>query len=127
MTCFFNPRQRLIVVEAELEGPVAIARVRLALDTAATGTSINLGPLIYAGYNLALAQHPIQITTSSGVAFAPRLPLTRLKALDQERLNFPVLCHSLPPSFSVDGLLGLDFLRGQVLTVDFRAGQITLS
>jgi hypothetical protein len=27
----------------------------------------------------------------------------------------------------VDGRLGLDFLRDQILTVDFRLGQITLS
>jgi hypothetical protein len=27
----------------------------------------------------------------------------------------------------VDGVLGLDFLRGHVLTIDFRSGQITLA
>jgi hypothetical protein len=33
----------------------------------------------------------------------------------------------LPPGAGVDGLLGLDFLRGQSLTIDFRSGEITLS
>ena len=33
----------------------------------------------------------------------------------------------MTPGFGVDGLLSLDFLRGQVLAVDFRSGQITLS
>ena len=28
---------------------------------------------------------------------------------------------------AVDGLLGLDFFRGQSLTVDFRTGQVTLA
>jgi hypothetical protein len=34
--------------------------------------------------------------------------------------------HTLPPSAGVDGLLGLDFLRGMRFTADFRAGALTL-
>jgi hypothetical protein len=47
--------------------------------------------------------------------------------LGKERIGFPVLGHTLPPSAGVDGLPGLDFLRGQQLTVDFRNGQVTLA
>ena len=50
-----------------------------------------------------------------------------IRALGQERTNFPLLGHTLPPSASIDGLLGLDFLRGQVLNIDFRQGTISLS
>jgi hypothetical protein len=35
--------------------------------------------------------------------------------------------HALRTNSGVDGPLGLDFLRDQVLTIDFRAGQIDLS
>ena len=41
-------------------------------------------------------------------------------------MSFFLICHTLPASVSVDGLLGLDFLRGQRLTIDFRAGRIAL-
>ena len=34
--------------------------------------------------------------------------------------------HTLPPSASVDGLLGLDFFRGQILNLDFRTGVVML-
>jgi hypothetical protein len=34
--------------------------------------------------------------------------------------------HSLPLRAGVDGLLGLNFLRGQRLSIDFREGAITL-
>ena len=50
----------------------------------------------------------------------------RIAALGVERMNFPLIAHTLPPSASIDGLLGLDFLRGCRLTVDFRTGRITL-
>ncbi len=65
------------------------------------------------------------MTTGSGVEFVPRITLSQIVALGRERANFPVLCHTLPPSTGVDGLLGLDFLRGQTLTLDFRNGRIT--
>jgi hypothetical protein len=37
------------------------------------------------------------------------------------------IAHTLPPTAPVDGLLGLDFVRSQQLTIDFRAGQIELA
>jgi hypothetical protein len=79
------------------------------------------------GYDPALIAERIQVTTGSGVEFAPRFVLQRVSALGQERLGFPVLGHTLPPSASVDGLLGLDFFRGLDLAIDFRAGRLSLS
>ena len=67
------------------------------------------------------------MTTGSSVEYVPTLPLSRIVALGQERQQFPVLCHTLPPSATIDGLLGLDFLRGQELMLDFRKGRLTLS
>jgi hypothetical protein len=68
-----------------------------------------------------------QVTTGSGVEFVPRLAIARLRALGQERTDFLVLGHTLPSSAGVDGLLGLDFLRGQRLTLNFRSGHLTLA
>ena len=64
--------------------------------------------------------------TGSGVEYVPRLPVSRLSALGQERRDFVVISHTLPPGAIVDGVLGLDFMRNQCLTVDFREGWITL-
>ncbi len=116
----FNAQHGLIVIEAELEGPTGSIVLRLALDTGATDTLLNAAALVTAGYDLALAPSRVQVTTGSGVAYVPRLPVSRLKALGQERTGFLVLGHTLPPSAGVDGVLGLDFLRGLTLTVDFR-------
>jgi hypothetical protein len=37
-----------------------------------------------------------------------------------------VLSHTLPSSATIDGLLGLDFLRGQMLSIDFRQALVSL-
>lgn len=122
----FNAQHGLVVVNAELEGPNGSAILRLALDTGATSTLINVAMLVAVGYDPALAPVRVQVTTGSGVVFAPQQPVSKLKALGQERRGFPVLGHTLPPSAGIDGLIGLDFLRGLTLTVDFRLGQVTL-
>lgn len=120
----FDPTQGLVVVSAELTGPAGAAVIRLALDTGATSTLINAGILVALGYEPSLARGRTQVTTGSGVEYVPKIALRRIKALGQARSGFAVLCHTLPPSASVDGLLGLDFLRKKRLAVDFRKGVI---
>lgn len=69
----------------------------------------------------------MQLTTGSGVEFAPLVKVQRIVALGQERFDLPVLAHTLPPTAAIDGLLGLDFLREQLLEIDFRRGILSLS
>jgi len=123
----FDPWRGLIVVRAELWGPSGSAVLQLALDTGATSTLVNVGMLVAIGYDPALNAERVQVTTGSGVEFAPRVVLQRINAVGQERLGFPVLGHTLPPSASVDGLLGLDFFRGLNLAIGFRTGRLRLS
>ena len=127
MSVPFDPWQGLIIVPAELWGPAGSAVIRLALDTGATSTAINVALLVAVGYDPALAPDRVQITTGSGIEFAPRVTLDKIIALEQERSGFPVLGHTLPPSAGVDGLLGLDFLRGQSVTIEFCNGRVTLA
>ena len=100
--------------------------LRLALDTGATRTLVNVGMLVSIGYDPALATDRLQVTTGSGVEFLPHISVSKIIALGKERTSFSVLCHTLPNSAGVDGLLGLDFFRGRVLALDFRACSITL-
>ena len=122
----FDPQRGLIIVAAELWGPKGRGVLQLALDTGATWTVVNVGMLVALGYDPALAPDRVEITTGSGVEFAPYINLSRVTALGQERMGFAVLAHTLPPSAAVDGLLGLDFFRGQRLTIDFRTGQVSV-
>jgi len=101
--------------------------LRLALDTGATTTVISAAMMVAVGYDPALAATRLQVTTGSGVEFVPSLAVSKLSSLGHERHGLPILCHTLPPSAGIDGLLGLDFFRGQALMIDFRGGQISVS
>jgi len=53
--------------------------------------------------------------------------LTRFSALGKHRFGFRVTAHDLPATVPIDGILGLDFLDGHVLAIDFRAGTVDLA
>ena len=71
MSVPFDPQQGLIIVRAELWGPNGSGVLRLALDTGATGTVVNVGLLVALGYDPALAPERVQVTTGSGNNQAP--------------------------------------------------------
>ncbi len=127
MSVSFNAQQGLIIVRVELFGPTGSAILRFALDTGATKTMINVAPLVAVGYDPTLTAKRVQVTTGSGTEFPPLIRIERLNVFGQECTDFPVLCHTLPSSTNIDSLLGLDFLRDQCLTIDFRVGQITIT
>ncbi len=127
MSFAFDPERGLIVVRAEIWGPTSSAILRLALDTGATRTLIDSGALVALGYDPSTAAERIQVTTGSGIESSASIMIERIVALGHDRQSLQVLSHKLPPTLSVDGVLGLDFLRGLLLTIDFRTGRITLA
>ncbi len=122
MSLSFNPKEGLIVVPTRLWGPNGDTLVRLALDTGATGSVLNWDVVVLLGYDPATVPERVQMTTGSGVEFVPRIVIEKIEAIRQERRNFPILCHTMAPSTTVDGVLGLDFFRGYRLVLDFRMG-----
>lgn len=122
----FKSDYGLIFIEARLQGIEKDVALILALDTGATGTVISAKRLDEAGYNLKNFDDEIYITTGSDVITVPKIEIENLTALGKSKENFAVIAHDLPPSASVDGVLGLDFLRGSILTVDFVEGEIEL-
>lgn len=125
MKITFDPTQGLIVIPTRLYGLHTDTIVRLALDTGATGSMINWDVAVLLGYDPASTEERIQVTTGSGVEFAPRIVVKKIELLGRTLENFPILCHTLPPTAIVDGLLGLDFFRGVRLVVDLQAGIVT--
>jgi predicted aspartyl protease len=123
----FSPGRGPIIVEAEVSGPVKATTTRLILDTGTTTTLIDSSVLIAIGYDPELVTQRVPVVTVDGTSLAPRIMLNRLSALGQHRLGLPVVCRDMPMESGVYGLLGLDFLRETVLSIDFRHGRIELA
>ncbi len=123
----FRTDSGLVLVEAEVSGPSGKVAARLVLDTGATSTTLNVKLLRSIGYDPQDVGEFVRMTTGSAVERVPRLMVNRLSALGRHAIGSRVLAHDLPPGAAVDGLIGLDFLRGSRLTIDFRTGQIDLT
>jgi hypothetical protein len=82
--------------------------------------------MIRLGYSPAMAFEWVKVTTATRNERAPVIAVDLIESLGIAKRQFGALCHPLPPGATVDGLLGLDFLRGTILTIDFRAGTLTL-
>lgn len=115
----FDPHKQLIVAKAKLLGPAGDIVIEMALDTGASSTLIGWHALQLVGYNANDAVEQVEMTTGSGIEHVPRIKVRRIEAFGKRRIGLGVVGHTLPKSASVDGLLGLDFLRECRLTIDF--------
>ncbi len=131
MKTLFDSTYGLIYLRAKISrrkenGRIKDLIINLALDTGATGTVISQKRLIGLGYKLKDAEDEMLITTGSGLISVPKIRVENLAALGKDKSNFLIIAHDLPPTASVDGVLGLDFLRENILTIDFVKGEIEL-
>lgn len=122
----FDPRGNLIIVPALIHGRDNRETVDLVLDTGATRTIVSREIAQSLGYDPASLEDWARITTGSGALSVPLLRVEKIEALGKAATNMRVLCHTLPSRAAIDGVLGLDFLRGERLVIDFRAGQLAL-
>lgn len=126
MSLPFDPQAGLIIVPVRLWGPDRDTIAHLALDTGATGSVVNWDIAVLLGYDPAATRERVRVTTGSSVEFAPQIVVQRVEALGRERTDFPIICHTIPPSAAVDGVLGLDFFQGTRLVLDFRKSLVTV-
>jgi predicted aspartyl protease len=126
MSQIFDAVKGLILVEAQISGPTGTLGASLVLDTGATRTSLNASLLRSIGYEPDVSTDSALVTTGLGMVTVPCVTVNRPGALGKQVVGLRVLSHTLPLEAAVDGLLGLDFLRGSTLTFDFRAGVLAL-
>jgi len=122
----FDSKAGIILVKTKVSGPRGDAIVNLALDTGATWTLVSWETAVLVGYDPALIQQRTAIITGSGIEYCPKLNLLRVEALGKSVSSLEALCHTLPPTSRVDGLLGLNFLRQFNVGLNFKQGYITI-
>lgn len=122
----FDTRSRLILIPVDLTGPWGSDRFWFALDTAASRTCIS--EVVLRSIGIDTDQYP-RSRRVHGVGADERfgeVPLVRIQALGVIWQKPTVAFMKLNPKSNIHGLLGLDFFRGRILTVDFARGTIAL-
>jgi hypothetical protein len=116
----------VIIVNASIEGKF---KFRLALDTAATHTTIDSNVLYFSGYQLKNSKGEKEIETSNGIIVVETYDLGRLESLGISKVNFEVqvydfLAHGITSDY--DGVIGLNFLREHKFCIDICKGEISV-
>ncbi len=124
----FNPTDELIVLRLTVDGINTddFRNVVVALDTGASDTSIPTKVALDLGYDLSNPKHRVRLTTGSGTVPAKIITVRKLTAIGEAVENIDVLCHDLPAESTIDGVLGLNFLRHFDVNISFSTGTIEL-
>ena len=116
----------VIIVNAIIENKFEL---RLALDTAATHTTIDSNVLYFSGYELKNSKGEKEVETSNGIIVVELYDIEELASLSICKKNFEVqvydfLAHNIASDY--DGVIGLNFLKDHKFCVDMRNGEITI-
>jgi len=79
------------------------------------------------GYSETAWREQVLIASMNSIQQAPRCVIEEVAALGRRVAGLEVVAHDLPAGLPFVGLLGLDFLRGRRLSIDFRRGEIELT
>lgn len=116
----------LIIINAWIEG----YKIRLAVDTAATHTTIDFNILLMLGYSEKDTTGAILIETANGIMDVKKYLISDFRALDKKKSDFEIVSYDFLEKGILsmyDGVLGLDFLSQTVLTIDFIKQEIWLN
>lgn len=104
-------RSTALIVPVTLRGPDDFRRVRMILDTGCDVTMIPPDLVLALGCRFADPDKRIPIITASSLEYLQVAVIPTIACLGQTVKNLEVVCHRLPAESTVQGLIGLDFLR----------------
>lgn len=104
-------------------------KLRLALDTAATHSTIDSNVLYFSGYELKNSKGEFEIETANGIIIVERYDIEKLESLGIVKTNFEVqvydfLAHGITSDY--DGVIGLDFLKNNKFCIDIQNSEISI-
>jgi Aspartyl protease len=116
----------LIIVFAQVDG----YEVRLALDTGASDTVIDLTALMIAGYRKNDSVSQVELETAKGIIVADVFEVNEIDALNISHKTFKICSYDFLANnilTDIDGVLGLDFFMGRKLCIDLDKFELTIS
>jgi hypothetical protein len=116
----------VIIINASIEGKY---KFRLALDTAATHTTIDRNVLYFSGYELKNSIGEKEIETANGIIVVELYKLEQLESLGIIKTDFDVqvydfLAHGITSDY--DRVIGLNFLREHKFCIDLINKEISI-
>ena len=122
----FNAGDKVVVITAIVETDDGAMEHDFIVDTGASQTLIDEDTLRKMGCIPANADRFVPIQGIGGPCKAPEHTMKSVSALGVTKCDFKVLSGTMPEGSGAQGLLGTDFFKKQVLTIDFDLAEISL-
>lgn len=118
--------EEVIVLEALINDKNELL---LALDTAATHTTIDSNMLHLFEFPLGTSKKRVEVETSNGIIITEVYNIPKLEVLGVIETNFEVqvydfIAHGITSNY--DGVLGLDFLSKRKFCIDLPNGEVSI-
>lgn len=126
MRLAFDAASGVIEVAVELFGPMRSRILHLLFDTGAMRTAIRPHHLEFVGYRESGMTESVPVVGATGVALAHVQRVIRLEVGGIARDNLEVIAMDLASPSRIDGLLGMDFLAGALVTINTVEGWIEI-
>ena len=123
----FDPRARTVYLEVLLTGPLGIHRAIFVLDTGSPVSGVDPAIVDEIGYSPRMGRKVSRLVGVGGVQVGYELSVMRLETMGLVLAPCLLMCHDMPRGLGVDGLIGMDLLEGRILTLDGKAGLVTLA
>lgn len=107
----FDPARDLIIVEAEISGPLGDTPLRLVLDTGAAESVVVPDIVDALGYSPRDAETVTSVYSAVGKEQGYILRVTHFSALGFTLPDVRIHVFDLADRYGIDGLIGLSFLR----------------
>jgi len=121
-----NQSAAVISLDMRLSGTNGSCSIKAALDTGASFTIIPWRIARLLGHEPMRSENRVNIITASGTETIPLVTLDAIEVLDIKKENLVVGCHDMPPQSRINALLGLNFLKQLVTTIDLKANKLTI-
>ncbi len=114
----FDPKELVIHVRLRIWGPARDSDLLFVFDTGTKRTVVDTAAIDALGYGASMGNALTTLTGVDGKQQGYRLKVDRFDALGMSLEGFNVFCHDFDETLGIDGLIGMDFIAGRVVTID---------
>lgn len=117
-------RGDLFFTRAALRSERLLRVTTLLVDTGSSYTIVSWETLTSLGIDPAASKVRRSLMTANGLIQAPEVTVEDFHCLGDHIARFPLVAHSIPLGATVDGVLGMNFLRTYTSSLNFRDAMV---
>ena len=122
----FDPKSRIILVPVQVQGPLGDVDLKFLVDTGTPVTIVNTAFADLLGCNAKTAKRRSRLWGTGGPQDGYVHDVVKLTMMGVVIEPCELAFHDLDEELGIDGLIGMDLLEGRTLTIDGKAGFVTL-